>query len=232
VLYILTHYFLEFLESWVLTQHSLMQALLVLLLLVLALAQPIEMAPMDENSDPLIEQHSSKLTAHEFVAEPRKEDGDSLTVPPSQLAQLQDSGHALLLEKPIKFYPGHMPDSSHVPNRDVETHTIYKARDFGFKSVRFKYISFRETIESAAHLAALVPSAPSYMAPVPCIPSIGTRSFGFKDPYEERIGSEGDIDDQSSTDVVTQRSATSIQDQVSSEGSLLPGMGSDGSSHL
>jgi hypothetical protein len=105
------------------------------------------------------------------------------------------------LEKPVSFYLCHTPDTSHVQHFDVTTQTICKARDFGFKSVRFKFDCFREILGPAVSLAASIPSALPHVVhwwqqapPAPCVSVIGTRRYGFKDPDEERIGSEGDID--------------------------------------
>jgi hypothetical protein len=145
-----------------------------------------------------------------------------------------DLVHALLLNIPVDFYHSCTPDSSHIPYFDVVTHSICKARDFGFKSVRFKSAHCQESIEAAASLASFVPSASPHAVPwlhqalpVPQVPTVGTHRFGFKDRNEEHIGSEGDVDDSLSVDIIMRQSAACSQDQV-----LQPCMGSDNSSHL
>ena len=141
-----------------------------------------------------------------------------------------DLAHALLLDKPVDYYLGHIPAASHVPYLDVATHIVCKAREFGFKSVRFK----SQWIEPAANLASLTPTASSHMVsqlqqalPVPQVSTVGTRRFSFKDLHEERIGSEGDVDDSLSVDIIMRQFTACIQDRV-----LHLCMGSDSCSHL
>jgi hypothetical protein len=169
-----------------------------------------EVAHNDGESVPLIEEGSLHLTQG-FVVE--HHDGGL--------------AHALLLDKPVDSYLGRIPDSSHVPYFDVAIHSVCRARDFGFKSVRFKSLS----TEPAASLTFLLPSASSHMVPwwqqaipVPQVPTVGTRRFGFKDRNEERIGSEGDVDDSLLVDIIMRQFTTCIQDQV-----LQHCMGSDSS---